>query len=153
MAVAVAAASSALAAGANRYPSRKRDDPLAPVEKALDAQDYERALARLETVLERDPDDADAWNLRGFAARKLGRTEAARAAYDRALALDPKHRRAHEYLGELHLQTGDLASAKAQLAVLDDLCWLPCSEERQLRRAIEAYEQEQNNGAPASADQ
>ncbi len=144
LAVASLAATPSVAAadgggGGSQYPRPRRESPLDPVQKALDGDDYAQAITLLEPLLEKDSDDPDAWNLMGYAQRNLGRFTEARAAYDKALALDPKHRGANEYLGELFLQTGDLAAAEAQLAILDDLCWLPCREERLLRDSIEAY--------------
>lgn len=133
----------ASSAGGDRYRDRGRDSPLDPVHRALDEERWQDALTLLEPLAEREPDDADVWNLTGYASRKLGRLERARTAYDRALELDPKHRRAHAYLGELHLQRGDAAAAEAQLARLDELCWLPCREERTLRRAIETWRAQQ----------
>ena len=43
-----------------------------------------------------------------------------------ALQIDPKHRNAHEYLGEAYLQARDLDRAEAELRTLDSLCSVPC---------------------------
>ena len=137
----------AWAAGGYSSKKQRKPSPLARVETALDDERYDDALVLLEPIVREDPDNADAWNLTGYANRKLGRTAEARQAYDRALELDPKHKRAHEYLGELFLQTDDLASAEAQLAILDDLCLFPCREERKLRKAIKAYRSEREAAA------
>ena len=66
-------------------------------------EDFNGALALLETETAADPDNADAWNLTGFASRKLGDYTRSEAAYDRALAINPKHKGALEYKGELYL--------------------------------------------------
>ena len=63
-----------------------------------------------------DPDNADAWNLTGFASRKLGDYTRSEAAYDRALAINPKHKGALEYKGELYLTLGNLEGAEQMLA-------------------------------------
>ncbi len=42
--------------------------------------------------------------------------------YEEALRLDPKHRGAHEYIGEAYLMVGNPAKAKEHLAALDKLC-------------------------------
>jgi hypothetical protein len=60
--------------------------------------------------------------------------------YTEALRLDPRHRAAHEYIGEAYLMVGDLSRAREHLAALDKLCFFPCSEHRDLKRAIEEYE-------------
>ena len=36
--------------------------------------------------------------------------------YEKALAIDPKHRGAHEYIGEAYLTLGNLPKAKEHLA-------------------------------------
>jgi len=56
------------------------------------------------------------------------------------LAIDPEHRGANEYLGELYLQTNDLAKAKERLNKLDDICYFGCEEFDDLKSAIAAYE-------------
>jgi hypothetical protein len=46
---------------------------------------------------------------------------------------------AHEHLGELYLALGDPAAAKQQLAMLEDICLVPCMEIDDLKRAIATY--------------
>jgi DNA-binding SARP family transcriptional activator len=60
--------------------------------------------------------------------------------YNQALALDPKHRGAHEYIGEAYLMVNNPAKAKEHLAQLDKLCLFSCSEFTDLKKAIAAYE-------------
>jgi DNA-binding SARP family transcriptional activator len=60
--------------------------------------------------------------------------------YNEALAIDPRHREAHEYLGEAYLMVGNLAKAKEHLAQLDKICFFPCSEFSELKNAIGDYE-------------
>jgi DNA-binding SARP family transcriptional activator len=61
--------------------------------------------------------------------------------YNEALRIDPKHKGAHEYLGEAYLMVGNVAKAKEHLAQLDKLCFFGCSEYSDLKKAIAAYEQ------------
>ena len=93
----------------------------------------------LEKVVETDPDNADAWNQMGFSLRNLQQYDDALAAYDKALAIDPKHKGALEYLGELFLMTDQPELAQAQLEKLDDACLLSCKEFRKLKKRIAAY--------------
>ena len=102
-------------------------------------EDFNAALALLETETAADPDNADAWNLTGFASRKLGDYTRSEAAYDRALAINPKHKGALEYKGELYLTLGNLEGAEQMLARLSKSCYFNCSEKKQLTAAIEAY--------------
>ena len=93
----------------------------------------------LQKVVAVTPDNADAWNFIGFSHRNLKNLDRALPAYNKALAINPKHRGANEYLGELYLQIGDLAKAEERLEKLDDICFFGCEEYRDLKAAIEAY--------------
>lgn len=103
------------------------------------AGEFAGALGYLETELKSKPDSADAWNLTGFASRKLGDYVRSEAAYDKALALDPKHKGALEYKGELYLTLGNLAGAEGLLARLNAQCSFNCKERDQLKQAIADY--------------
>jgi len=77
----------------------------------------------------------------GYSLRKAPTPDFAGAGkfYDEALRIDPRHRGALEYSGELYLQTGDLARAEQRLAALDKACFLPCAEYSDLKKAIAQY--------------
>ena len=62
--------------------------------------------------------------------------EAAERYYNEALRIDPKHRGALEYSGELYLMMGDLPKAEERLTRLDKVCVLSCAEYRDLKKAI-----------------
>jgi Flp pilus assembly protein TadD len=110
--------------------------------KALDDGDYDVAINKLARLHEEDPDDADVLNLLGYGYRKSGDFDQARGYYLQALAIDPKHRGANEYIGELYLETGHLDKAEERLGVLDDDCWLGCEEYTDLKEAIAEYKVE-----------
>ena len=74
--------------------------------------------------------------------RKLKRFDEALVNYQKALAIEPEHRGANEYLGELYLQTGQLDKAVERLKVLDEACYFGCDEFDQLEQAIENYRSE-----------
>jgi len=78
----------------------------------------------------------DILNYLGFSHRKLMRFEEAEKYYRQALAINPDHIGANEYLGEMYLELGQLDKAKAQLAVLDRLCAFGCAEREDLARLI-----------------
>jgi Flp pilus assembly protein TadD len=78
----------------------------------------------------------DISNYLGFAHRKLGMMEEARAYYGEALAMNPDHLGANEYLGELYLEIGELDKARKQLAKLDRLCAFGCAEREDLARLV-----------------
>ena len=130
--------SAAIAAGSSS--SSSKPSKLADAEIAIEAGDYSRAIGLLEKVIASDPQNADAWNFLGFSQRNLKRLDQALDAYRKALAIDPEHLGANEYLGELYLQTGDLEKAKERLEKLDDVCTFGCDEFDDLKQAIKAYE-------------
>ncbi len=140
-------ASTAMAAGSSspsRRPAPESNFDLGV--KAVKAQDFGRALGLFGKVVRNDPQNADAWNWIGFSNRKLKRFDDSLAAYKKALAIDPEHRGANEYLGELYLQKGDLAKARARLEKLDGICSYGCEEYDDLKRAIKAFEAAQGKG-------
>lgn len=107
--------------------------------QAWEAKDWPTAVTRLTQAVKTDPQNADAFNLLGYSLRKSGDVKAAFAAYDKALALDPKHKGAHEYLGEAYLEVGNLAKAEEQLAALDKICFFGCDEYTELKQKIDGY--------------
>ncbi|MCH8917814.1 MAG: tetratricopeptide repeat protein [Alphaproteobacteria bacterium] len=140
-------ASTAMAAGSSS-PSR-RPAPESNFDlglKAVKAENFGRALGLLAKVVRSDPRNADAWNWIGFSNRKLERFKDSLVAYKKALAIDPDHRGANEYLGELYLKTGDLAKARVRLDRLDSICYFGCEEFDDLKRAIKAFEAAQGKG-------
>ncbi len=117
----------------------KTDPDYAAGKEAVNARDWPRAIAALDAAARRDGNNADIQNLLGYAQRNSGNLEVALKHYDKALSLDPGHRGAHEYLGELYLMQHNLAKAEEQRAALDKLCFFPCEELTELREKIAAY--------------
>lgn len=107
--------------------------------QALEDGDYQAAIDKLTRLHEADSNDADVLNLLGYGYRKIGNFDQARGYYLQALAIEPRHRGANEYIGELYLETGELEKAEERLAVLDKDCWLGCSEYTELKEAIAKY--------------
>ena len=97
------------------------------------------ALEGLELLREQAEDNADVYNILGYGYRHQGRFDESLAAYKKALALDPHHSGANEYLGELYLKLNQPELAKERLEVLDRTCGFPCEPRKELEEAIEAY--------------
>ena len=133
-------ASTAMAAGSSSSSTQPKDSYYDQGVKAVKSANYKKAVKLFNKVVATKPTDADAWNYLGFSNRKLKKFDLALSAYQKALAIDPKHRGANEYLGELYLQTDDLAKAKERLKKLDDICTFGCEEFDDLKAAISAYE-------------
>ena len=120
---------------------RKAEDPdYTAAVRAIEAGQFARAIPLLEGVTTREPSNADAYNWLAYATRRNGDPAASIPIYQKALAIDPKHRGAHEYIGEAYLTLDNLSKAKEHLVSLDKLCLLPCSQYRDLKKAVEAYE-------------
>jgi len=109
---------------------------------AVEAKNWSKVIARMGSVVARDPKNADAWNYMGYAYRQMGEMDKSFKHYETALQLNPKHRGAHEYLGEAYLQVGKLSQAEEQLKFLDKLCFLPCEEYSDLNEQIAKYKRE-----------
>jgi Flp pilus assembly protein TadD len=121
-------------------PAKPVDADYTAAVKAIKADKFAAAIPLLEGVVKRDATNADAYNWLAYATRKNGDPAASIPIYQKALALDPKHKGAHEYIGEAYLMLGDLPKAKEHLAGLDSLCFFSCEEYRDLKKAVEKYE-------------
>lgn len=149
VAVGILSTTALAAADAPVTPEREAADPdYAAARKAIDAKRWAEAVGHLEKSLARKGSTADVENLLGYAERNRGNLDAAFAHYEKALKLDPKHKGAHEYVGEAYLMVGNLAKAKEHLAALDKLCFITCEEYRDLKKRVAAYERE--HGAAAA---
>ena len=107
------------------------------INKLIKLEKFAEAHKMLKKLRKVNTDEADRLNLLGFTARKSGDLAAAGEYYQQALALNPRHTGALEYQGELFIQLGKIELAKANLAKIDKICWLPCNAERELKKAIE----------------
>ena len=91
--------------------------------KASKAQKaYGKAIERYREAVELMPELHHAWSSLGYALRKTGDYQESLAAYDRALAIEPRYTEAIEYRGEAYLGLGRLEEAKGaymQLFQLD----------------------------------
>ena len=116
-----------------------RDSPLAPYQKLIDDQKYQQAITELDKALKDEPDNADLLNLMAYSQRQLKQYDIALECYQKALQVDPRHRSANEYLGELYLQIGQLDKAEERLEVLDKECFFGCEEFDDLEAAIADY--------------
>jgi thioredoxin-like negative regulator of GroEL len=117
----------------------KLEPDFAAGKRALAAGEWSAAIEKLKSAALRDPANADIQNYIGYAYRRLRQLEPALAYYNRALSFNPRHRAAHEHLGETYLMLGDLSKAEEHLAALHRICLIPCDEYGDLERAIAIY--------------
>lgn len=116
-----------------------RDPDYAAGKEAMAKKNWMEAVKRFQLAMLRDPDSADLHNYLGFSYRNLRQMDLSLKYYKRAIELNPRHRGAHEYIGETYLMTGNLAGAHKHLAALKEICLLPCDELKDLERAIAEY--------------
>ncbi|PZM10627.1 hypothetical protein CPY51_22670 [Rhizobium tubonense] len=110
---------------------------LTSVRAKIEAKNYAGALEELRGLAE-DNQQADVYNLMGYTLRKTGDFKTSLTYYTKALELQPDHKAAREYLGELYVETGNMDKAKEQLSSLTQLCPSGCEELEDLQRAIAA---------------
>jgi tetratricopeptide (TPR) repeat protein len=115
------------------------DPDFAAGKRAIVASDWNEAIKVLTSAGLRDDRNADIQNYLGYAYRRLRQLDEAMLHYQQALKLHPRHRSAHEHLGEAYLVKGDLDKAEEHLAALERICLIPCEEYDDLTRAIAQY--------------
>ncbi len=121
-------------------PGQERMDPdYAAGTAAIAAKDWPAAIRSLSSAALRDTRSADLQNYLGYAYRQTGQLELAFKHYQRALQLNPRHRGAHEYVGEAYLLVGNLTKAEEHLAALQRICLIPCEEYEDLEKAVANY--------------
>jgi len=113
-----------------------RDPDYAAGKQAMEKKDWPEAARRFARAAAGDPNNPDLQNYLGYSYRNLKQFDLAFKHYQRAIVLDPRHRGAHEYIGETYLLTGDVASAEKHLAALREICLLSCEELEDLEKAI-----------------
>jgi len=110
-------------------------------EAHIDKWEYTEAVDLLEQALDEDANNPDVLNYLGYCHRKLGDPDTALEYYLAALAEEPDHLGANEYLGELYLEMEQLEKAEERLAVLADSCNSDCEEYDELNQAIADYKE------------
>jgi Flp pilus assembly protein TadD len=98
------------------------------------ADRYEEAIDVLDLL--GNPNTPRALNYRGYATRKLGRTDEGISYYLKSVALDPNYPQVREYLGEAYIVEGKYDLAKDQLAAIEKLCGSGCAYYRDLAEAL-----------------
>ena len=123
-------------------PTSRPDPMLDRYHAAAERQDWKSAAAAMDEALAADSRSADYHSLYAYALRRSGSPDmdVVFKHYNEALRLDPKHRGAHEYIGEAYLMVGNLAKAKEHLGALDKICFFGCSEYNDLKKAISEAE-------------
>ncbi len=117
------------------------DDPYKLGQDLVKDGKFKEAEEAFMAAAQKDPTNADALNMLAYSQRRQGELDEAFENYGKALALDPDHKGAHEYIGEAYLMVGNLAKAEEHLAALLKLCPGGCEESRDLAKAIQRYKE------------
>jgi len=125
-----------LVAQAVDTPTTKEAPDLTAVRAKIKAKEFKAAIADLNGFIDKGVQHADVYNLLGFSLRKSGYLKTAYTFYKKALDFDPEHKGALEYLGELYVQTGELAKAREHVVLLKKLCPQGCEELEDLEKAL-----------------
>ena len=122
-------------------PEPAKSDPawLTETRASIKSDNYDQAIKQLQAANETS--SADWNNLLGYSLRKKQPPDllGAEKYYQAALKIDPRHRGALEYYGELKLMNNDLPGAEALLARLSKVCTFGCEEYSDLKEAIQKY--------------
>ncbi|MDQ7249478.1 tetratricopeptide repeat protein [Dongia sedimenti] len=126
---------SAWAMGSSDTDESQQVDAYKQAKSLIDDDKYSEAIPILQKLIKDKGAYADALNLLGYSYRKSGDATTALDYYNQALAMEPKHLGANEYLGELYLEMKQPDKAKERLAVLKNACG-DCEEYEELEDAI-----------------
>ena len=140
--VALAVSNHAAFAADSAGPAARADPMMDRYSAAAERQDWKGAAAAMQAAISKDPNNPDYHNLYAYSLRKGGtpQMDLVFKHYNEALRLDPRHRGAHEYLGEAYLMVGNVAKAKEELSALDKLCFFGCTEYTELKKSIADHE-------------
>ncbi len=120
--------------------ANKEDADFVAGKKAIERKDWKSAVDALSRALKRMPESADIHNYLGYAYRHLDDLNLSFTHYKEALRIDPKHRGAHEYIGEAYLKAGQPEKAAEHLTRLEQICGKRCEEYQDLAKSIGAYQ-------------
>jgi tetratricopeptide (TPR) repeat protein len=109
-----------------------------------DLTEYAYALAKADRDQEAidildlldNPNTPRALNYRGYATRKLGRTDEGIGYYLESVTLDPNYPQVREYLGEAYVTKGNYELAREQLSTIEKLCGKDCGYYEDLAKAL-----------------
>jgi Flp pilus assembly protein TadD len=115
---------------------------LSSARQAIKVNNWKLALTELNQAAKDEPKNAEVHNLLGYANRKQAQPNLAKAFehYKLALELDPKHKGAHEYIGEAYLMDKKPEEAQKHLVLLEGICGnKTCEEYADLAKSLADY--------------
>ena len=115
------------------------DAQIAKASNSIDARQYLTAIRILRSVVQVDTRNAEAYNLLGFASRKIKNYKNAERFFAHALKIDANHLGALAYQGELFLILDQPDKANANLDLLQKICGATCEEYLNLEQDVAAF--------------
>ena len=111
----------AISAGSDSSDEIAKPSSYSKVLKLIKKEQFSEAIKTLENILSKSKyqKDPDILNHYAFSLRKTKQLDKAEEYYKKALAIDPGHRGALEYLGELYVDTNRKDLAKQILQKLE----------------------------------
>jgi tetratricopeptide (TPR) repeat protein len=127
--------SNSFAAGSDSDNEVKKPSSYSKMLKLIKKEQYVEAVQGLEKILKKKKynKDADILNHFAFALRKTNNLIKAEEIYLKALSIEPTHRGALEYIGELYVDTKRMDLANATLKKLESC---RCEEYAELKNYI-----------------
>jgi len=136
----------------NGIPGRAKSDFTA-ARKSVDTQDLAGAANHLEAVVAAAPKFAQAWHGLGVIDESLHKTAEARAAYEHAIAADPKMLPPYVMLARLCIKTKDWNCGSKTAEALMKVDPKHLYPEIYLHQAVARYELKDLNGAQESVQE
>jgi len=125
-------------------PANNANPKYQQAEDHINKKEYDQAIPLLTEVVAADSKNADAYNYLGYSYRQIGKLDDALNFYQLALKIDPDHKGANEYLGELYLMKGELGKAEERLEQIKKVCPSGCIEYKTLQDNIETFKKNGN---------
>jgi tetratricopeptide (TPR) repeat protein len=118
--------------------------------KALDKPDYTEAASQLEKAVSASPKFAEGWHALGAVDERLDKPAEARAAYEHAIAADPKFFKPYVLLARVCIKTADWQCAATTAEALIKSDKKQQYPEIYVHQAVARYQQKDLAGAETS---
>jgi len=127
------------------------EDPYRTAVRLIHHEKYSEAIPYIDQAATDKPQNASVLSYAGYAHAKIGEYGTSLDYLQKALAHDPDHKAARQYLGEDYLAMHNLTAANAQLTELARICSTGCDEKDALTKEIADYQSKSASAAPANA--
>ncbi len=113
-----------------------KNNNISTITKLLDNKKYKKAILLLKKEIDKNELNAELYNLLGFAYRNSSNFDLSIESYKKALAIDPNHLGAHNYIGITYIKIGNVDKSIDHLQKLKELCKSKCKEYKSLKKEL-----------------